>query len=55
MQTNVFAWLCTVFAHLIVGCAIQYPKTGNLHYITGTVKCNSTVRLLRYNHKYDNT
>ena len=39
-QTNVFARVSTVFAristifvHLIIGCAIQYPKTGNLRYI----------------------
>ena len=31
-QTNVFARIRTVFAHLIIGCAIRYPKIGNLHY-----------------------
>ena len=31
-QTNVFARIRTVFAHLIIGCVIQYPKTGNLRY-----------------------
>ena len=31
-QTNVFAWIWTVFAHLIIGCAIRYPKIGNLRY-----------------------
>ena len=25
-----FAWMMTVFAHLIIGCAIRYPKIGNL-------------------------
>ena len=33
-QTNVFAWISTVFAHLIIGCAIRYPKIGNLRYLT---------------------
>ena len=32
VQMNIFAWICTIFAHLIIGCAIQYLKTGNLHY-----------------------
>ena len=32
-QTNVFAWISTVFAHLIIGCAIRYPKIGNLRYL----------------------
>ena len=32
-QTNMFAEICTVFTLLIIGCAIQYPKTGNLHYM----------------------
>ena len=38
-QTNVFAWIRTVFAqiqtifaYLIIGCAIRYLKIGNLHY-----------------------
>ena len=31
-QTNVFARIRTVFAHLITGCAIEYPKIGNLRY-----------------------
>ena len=31
-QTNLFAWISTVFAHLIIGCAIRYPKIGNLRY-----------------------
>ena len=38
-QTNVFArirtvfsWIQTVFAHLIIGCAIRYPKIGCLRY-----------------------
>ena len=31
-QTNVFGWIWTVFAHLIIGCAIRYPKIGNLRY-----------------------
>ena len=26
VQTSIFAWICTVFAHLIHGYAIQYPK-----------------------------
>ena len=30
--TYVFAWICTAFAHLIIGCAIRYPKNGNLRY-----------------------
>ena len=25
-QTNMFAWICTIFAHLIIGCVIRYPK-----------------------------
>ena len=33
MQTNVFAQIRTVFADLIIGCAIRYPKTGNLRYV----------------------
>ena len=33
LQMNVFAWLYTVFAHLIIGCVIWYPKTGNLRYV----------------------
>ena len=32
-QTNVFTWIHTVFAHLIIGCAIRYPKIGNLCYV----------------------
>ena len=31
-QTNVFAWICTVYALLIIGCSIRYPKTGILRY-----------------------
>ena len=38
-QTNVlaliypmFAWITTIFVHLIIGCAIRYPKIGNLRY-----------------------
>ena len=30
---TVFAWIRAVFAHLIIGCAIRYPKIGNLRYI----------------------
>ena len=33
-QTNMFAWICIVFAHLIIGCAIRYPIIGKLHYHT---------------------
>ena len=33
MQTNVFTWIRTVFTHLIISCAIRYPKIGNLHYV----------------------
>ena len=33
VQTNMFAWICTVFAHLIIDCIIQYPKIGNLRYV----------------------
>ena len=39
-QTNVFVRIRTVFAririvfaHLIIGCAIRYPKIGNLRYM----------------------
>ena len=32
--TNMFAWICTTFVHLIIGCAIRYPLTGNLWYIS---------------------
>ena len=32
--TNMCAWICTALVHLIIGCAIRYPKTGNLHYVT---------------------
>ena len=41
-QTNVFVWIFTnhkrvcldmhCFIHLIIGCAIRYPKTGDLRY-----------------------
>ena len=31
---TVFAWIRTDFAHLIIGCAIRYPKIGNLRYQT---------------------
>ena len=27
---TVFAWISTIFAHFMIGCAIQYPKIGNL-------------------------
>ena len=30
VQMNMFAWICTAF---IIGYVIQYPITGNLHYI----------------------
>ena len=40
MQMNVFSWIYpifvwifTIFAQLITGCAIRYPKTGNLCYV----------------------
>ena len=32
VQLNVFVWIYTAFAHLLIGCAIWYPKTGNLRY-----------------------
>ena len=32
-QTNVFARIRTVFAHLIIVCVIRYPKIGNLRYV----------------------
>ena len=32
-QTNVFARIRTIFAHLIIGCTIRYPKIDNLHYV----------------------
>ena len=28
-----FAWISTIFACLIIGCAIRYSKTGNLRYV----------------------
>ena len=31
-QTDMFARIRTDFAHLIIGCVIRYPKTGNLRY-----------------------
>ena len=31
-QTNVFVRIRTIFAHLIIGCTIRYPKIDNLHY-----------------------
>ena len=37
-QTNVFAQISTVFAHLIIGCAIRYPKTGNLRYFVSKIQ-----------------
>ena len=44
-QMNVFAWIqaafdriWTVFAHLIIGQAIRYPKTGNLRYIYNIIQ-----------------
>ena len=30
--TNVFVWICTDFAYLIIGCASRYLLTGNLRY-----------------------
>ena len=33
MQMNMFTWIYTVFAHLIIGCATQYPKSGNLRKV----------------------
>ena len=40
MQMNVFAWISamfawifTIFDHLIIGCVIQYLITGNLRHI----------------------
>ena len=32
-QMSVFARIWTVFAHLIIGCAIRYPKIGNLRVL----------------------
>ena len=29
MQTNVFAWMCIIFAHLIIGRTIWYLIIGN--------------------------
>ena len=29
-MVNMLAWICIAFAHLIIGCAIRYLKTGNL-------------------------
>ena len=26
IQMNVFAWISTIFVHLMIGCVIQYPK-----------------------------
>ena len=39
-QSRKFTWICTAFAHLIIGCVIRYPKTGNLRYrgTTGGLK-----------------
>ena len=42
-QTNVFARIWTVLAHLIIGCAIQYPKFGNLRYCTKKMATESYV------------
>ena len=33
-----FAWICTVFTHLMIGCAIQYPIIGKLRYTSGDVE-----------------
>ena len=33
VQMNVFAWICTIFVHSIIGCVIQYPKSINLRYV----------------------
>ena len=30
---TVFAWIRIIFAHLIIGCAIRYPKIGSLRYV----------------------
>ena len=32
-QMNMFSWICTAFAHLIIGCAIRYLKPDVLHYV----------------------
>ena len=34
--TNMFAWICTVFAHLIIGCEILYPKIYKVAKFGGT-------------------
>ena len=48
-QTNVlawiytmFAWIRTIFVHLIIGCAIRYPKIGNLRYDTTSARATAT-------------
>ena len=54
-QANVSAWVCTIFAHLIMGCAIWYPKIGNLRYMYGfeqhhiIIYMNSTCTQLNLN------
>ena len=47
-QINVLAWTCTAFAHLIIGCAIWYPKTGNLHYIQKATKVKNRIPTVLY-------
>ena len=46
VQTNVFVWISTVFAHLIIGWAIRYPKTGNLCY-TQFIIINDYISIFR--------
>ena len=52
---HVFAWSCIIFACLIatvIGCVIQYPKSGNLHYGLfhllhyAQINYNTTVKLI---------
>ena len=55
-QTNVFAWICTVYASLIIGCSIRYPKTGILCYIhTEVILRNQASAWFKKNSRVDYT
>ena len=42
---TIFTWIRTIFAHLIISCAIRYPKIGNLRYTVQTYNILYTVWL----------
>ena len=51
---TIFAWIWTIFAHLIVGCTIRYPKIDNLRYLVRSAESCEMCSHSKFSLKLDN-